>query len=155
MRMNKKKIVSAALGGYLCLMGLSVFAGEPAKSGLPAPKPGSCADTLTAEDKRMAYLVCQLLGPDGKIDGADIERGRRLFLKNCQACHGDDGMRTNLSGDFFHPVYLGKRAVEDMPTFWYQMNFGDSIRGMTAYYNELELQDMVDIAGFAQTLPDK
>lgn len=154
MKMNKKKFVPAAFGAYLCLMGFSVFAGEPKNAaGLAAPEPGSCADTLTIEDKRMAYLVCQLLGPDGKIKGADLVRGRKLFLKNCQSCHGDDGMRTNVSGDFFHPIYLGQRAVEDMPTFWYRMNFGDSIRGMTAYYNELELQEMVDIAGFVQTLP--
>jgi hypothetical protein len=33
------------------------------------------------------------------------------------------------------------------------MNFGDKERSMAAYIDELELQDLIDIAGFAQTLP--
>jgi hypothetical protein len=40
-----------------------------------------------------------------------------------------------------------------MPTFWYQMNFGDEDRNMEAYYDELTLDEMKDIAGYAQTLP--
>ena len=56
-----------------------------------APEPGSPGDTLTREDKRMAYL--------------------------------------------------------------YQMNFGDEDRRMEAYYDEITLDEMKDIAGYAQTLP--
>ena len=33
------------------------------------------------------------------------------------------------------------------------MNFGDSIRGMLPYFDEIPLSEMIDIAGFAQTLP--
>ena len=117
-----------------------------------APAPGSPGDTLTREDARMAYLVYKLLGKDGKIKGANLKRGAKLFYQNCRPCHGEDGRRTNVNPSGT-PVYIGQRAREDMPTFWYQMNFGDEDRKMEAYYDEIPLEDMKDIAGYAQTLP--
>lgn len=116
------------------------------------PEPGSEGDTLTIVDKRMAYLVYKLLGKDGKIKGANLERGAKLFYQNCRPCHGEDGRRTNFNPGGA-PEYIGIRARNDMPTFWYQMNFGDDGRNMEAYIDEIELDDMRDIAGFAQTLP--
>ena len=117
-----------------------------------APAPGSEGDTLTIEDKRMAYLVYKLLDKDGKIKGADIKRGAKLFYQNCRPCHGEDGHRIN-----FTPgqggTFIGQRARNDMPTFWHQMNFGDEERNMQAYYDEIPLDEMIDIAGYAQTLP--
>ena len=50
-------------------------------------------------------------------------------------------------------AFIGQRARDDMPTFWYQMNFGDEDRRMEAYYDEITLDEMKDIAGYAQTLP--
>lgn len=118
-----------------------------------APEPGSEGDTLTIEDKRMAYLVYKLLGKDGKIKGANLERGSKLFYQNCRPCHGEDGRRVNVTPTEARPTYIGERARYDMPTFWYQMNFGDDARNMEAYFDEIPLDEMVDIAGFAQTLP--
>lgn len=119
---------------------------------LNPPAPGSEGDTLTREDARMAYLVYKLLGKDGKIKGANLKKGAKLFYQNCRPCHGEDGRRVNFNpmGD---PAFIGKRAREDMPTFWYQMNFGDDERGMEPYIDELTLDEMKDLAGFAQTLP--
>ena len=117
-----------------------------------APEPGSPGDTLTCEDKRMAYLVYKLLDKNGKIRGANLKRGAKLFYQNCRPCHGEDGHRIN-----FNPMgeaaFIGQRARDDMPTFWYQMNFGDEDRRMEAYYDEITLDEMKDIAGYAQTLP--
>lgn len=117
-----------------------------------APEPGSPGDTLTREDKRMAYLVYKLLDKKGKIKGANLKRGAKLFYQNCRPCHGEDGHRIN-----FNPMgeaaFIGQRARDDMPTFWYQMNFGDEDRRMEAYYDEITLDEMKDIAGYAQTLP--
>lgn len=117
-----------------------------------APEPGSPGDTLTREDKRMAYLVYKLLDKKGKIKGANLKRGAKLFYQNCRPCHGEDGMRVNVNPSG-RPIYIGQRAREDMPTFWYQMNFGDEDRNMEAYYDEITLDEMKDIAGYAQTLP--
>ena len=117
-----------------------------------APEPGSPGDTLTREDKRMAYLVYKLLDKNGKIKGANLKRGAKLFYQNCRPCHGEDGMRVNVNPSG-RPIYIGQRAREDMPTFWYQMNFGDENRNMEAYYDEITLDEMKDIAGYAQTLP--
>ena len=118
----------------------------------PAPAPGSPGDTLTREDARMAYLVYKLLDKNGKIKGANLKRGAKLFYQNCRPCHGEDGHRINFN-PMGEPAFIGQRAREDMPTFWYQMNFGDEDRRMEAYYDEITLDEMKDIAGYAQTLP--
>lgn len=125
---------------------------KDAAQALNAPEPGSPGDTLTREDKRMAYLVYKLLDKNGKIKGANLKRGAKLFYQNCRPCHGEDGMRVNVNPSG-RPIYIGQRAREDMPTFWYQMNFGDEDRNMEAYYDEITLDEMKDIAGYAQTLP--
>ena len=127
-------------------------ASKDAAQAVNAPEPGSPGDTLTREDKRMAYLVYKLLDKKGKIKGANLKRGAKLFYQNCRPCHGEDGHRIN-----FNPMgeaaFIGQRARDDMPTFWYQMNFGDEDRRMEAYYDEISLDEMKDIAGYAQTLP--
>lgn len=127
-------------------------AAKDAAQAVNAPEPGSPGDTLTREDKRMAYLVYKLLDKNGKIKGANLKRGAKLFYQNCRPCHGEDGMRVNVNPSG-RPIYIGQRAREDMPTFWYQMNFGDEDRNMEAYYDEITLDEMKDIAGYAQTLP--
>ena len=157
----RAKYIIVALA--FALYGVTVFAGNtpgttqaaPAKDAAlvkDAPAPGSPGDTLTREDKRMAYLVYKLLDKKGKIKGANLKRGAKLFYQNCRPCHGEDGHRINFNpmGD---PAFIGQRARNDMPTFWYQMNFGDEDRNMEAYYDELTLDEMKDIAGYAQTLP--
>lgn len=141
---------------YGLLSGLAA-AGEAAPEGagapqVEAPAPGSPGDTLTREDARMAYLVYKLLDKNGKIKGANLKRGAKLFYQNCRPCHGEDGRRVNVNPSG-KPTYIGERAREDMPTFWYQMNFGDEERNMEAYYDEISLDEMKDIAGYAQTLP--
>lgn len=147
------------LAAYGMLLGVSAFAGDTSaktKDEKPAavkPEPGSPGDTLTREDARMALLVYKLLDKDGKIKGANLERGEKLFMQNCRPCHGNDGRRFNFSPYYEKPAFLGDRAREEMPTFWYHVNFGDSNRGMAAYIDEFTLEELIDIAGFAQTLP--
>ena len=149
-----------ALAAYGMLLGVSAFAGDTAAKPqdektvvTQKPEPGSPGDTLTREDARMALLVYKLLDKNGKIKGADIKHGEKLFLQNCRPCHGGDGRRFNFSRYYEKPAFIGDRARDDMPTFWYQINFGDEERGMEAYIDEFPLQDLIDIAGFAQTLP--
>lgn len=171
MQSFKKKFsaLGAILSAYAVLLGISATnaSGNTDKSADPrlakaktqavqsaqSPEPGSEGDTLTIEDKRMAYLVYKLLDENGKIKGANIERGAKLFYQNCRPCHGEDGMRVNLTPTESRPTYMGQRARNDMPTFWHQMNFGDEERNMEAYYDEIPLDEMIDIAGYAQTLP--
>ena len=64
-------LIALFVAGY----GLAWGDSAPAES---APAPGSEGDTLTKEDKRMAYLVYKLLDKDGKIKGANLERGYDL-----------------------------------------------------------------------------
>lgn len=145
-----------ALSVYGIFLGVSICTAQPTIQNTPPPKnapaPGSEGDTLTREDARMAYLVYKLLDKNGKITGADLKRGEKLFYQNCRPCHGEDGRRINV-GSYSAPAYIGSRARYEMPTFWYQMNFGDEERNMEAYIDEIPLDEMRDIAGYAQTLP--
>ena len=148
------------VAAYALLLGVSAFAGDTAAKpqdeksvATQKPEPGSPGDTLTREDARMALLVYKLLDKDGKIKGANIERGEELYMENCRPCHGNDGRRFNFSLYYEKPAFIGDRAREEMPTFWYQVNFGDKDRGMQAYIDEFTLEELIDIAGFAQTLP--
>jgi hypothetical protein len=145
------------VAAYGLLLGVSAFAGsdKPTENSpaLQKPEPGSPGDTLTREDARMALLVYKLLDKDGKIKGANLKRGEKLFMQNCKPCHGDDGHRFNFSNFNEPPAFIGDRARKEMPTFWYQLNFGDDDRGMQAYIDEFPLQDLIDIAGYAQTMP--
>lgn len=138
---------------YGLLLGGATFASASDSVKAEKPVPGSPGDTLTREDARMALLVYKLLDKDGKIKGANIKRGEKLFMQNCRPCHGDDGHRFNFSLYYEKPAFIGDRARDDMPTFWYQVNFGDPERSMEAYIDELTLEELIDIAGFAQTLP--
>ena len=146
-----------ALAAYGMLLGVSAFAeGDKPTEKSPVvqkPEPGSPGDTLTREDARMALLVYKLLDKNGKIKGANLKRGEKLFMQNCKPCHGDDGHRFNFSNFNEPPAFIGDRARKEMPTFWYQLNFGDDDRGMQAYIDEFPLQDLIDIAGYAQTMP--
>jgi mono/diheme cytochrome c family protein len=138
----------------LSLLCCGALLGVPTHAAGDAPTPGSEGDTLTKEDRRMAYLVYKLLDKNGKIKGANLKRGEKLFYQNCRGCHGVDGHRIDFTPNEQQSTYMGQRAREDMPTFWYQMNFGDETReGMEPFYDEIELDEMVDIAGYAQTLP--
>lgn len=157
MNMTKKIWLAFVLVAFYCLaLGNMVFAEDSTKQDTLSnkkPTPGSEADTLTREDARMAYLIYNLLDENKKIKGANLERGAELFYMNCRACHGDDGRRVNFTPTKPRPTYLGSTARNEMPTFWFLMNFGDGGRGMLAYIDEIPLEDMIDIAGFAQTLP--
>lgn len=145
------------LAAYGMLLGVLAFAevDKPTEKtpAVQKPEPGSPGDTLTREDARMALLVYKLLDKDGKIKGANIKHGEKLFMQNCRPCHGDDGRRFNFSPYYEKPAFIGDRARKEMPTFWHQINFGDKERGMEAYIDEFTLQELIDIAGFAQTLP--
>jgi len=163
MGVNKIKCLFTLLGIYGALLGTSampVFADSPAPSAKDemqvqsGPLPGSEGDTLTREDARMALLVYKLLDPDGKMKGANLQRGKKLFNQNCKACHGEEGHRLNFAHDYRKsPIFLGDRARNDMPTFWFNVNFGDDDRNMSPFIDELELDELIDIAGYAQTLP--
>lgn len=160
MGVNKIKCLFTLLAVYGTLLAISAMPalaeGDNASDSRPVndPIPGSEGDTLTREDARMALLIYKLLTPDGKLKGANIERGKKLFQQNCKACHGENGHRLNFAHDYRKPpIYIGERAREDLPTFWYQVNFGDDDRNMEAYIDEFSIEELVDIAGYAQTLP--
>lgn len=81
----------------------------------------------------------------------NLANGKKAFRETCFACHGADGRRVN-----FDPRgvrYLGTTAQDDIEVFWAMINFGDPVRGMESYQEEIPLRDLLDIAAYARTLP--
>ena len=76
--------------------------------------------------------------------------GERAFYQHCRTCHGDDGMRIDF-GTPGHPKYLAQSARLDLLRFFRIVNFGSGRMG--GFFNDIALQDLVDLTGYSMTLP--
>ncbi len=116
----------------------------PDQSGLPI----CCsADYLV----RLAEVGTYISG-DNSIEGGNIENGKQIYLDKCQDCHGESGEITDSNADD-SPTRLGQIAVDDPRRFFEVTNF--NFRDMPGYYNDLSLQELIDVMAFAQTLPEQ
>ncbi len=83
--------------------------------------------------------------------GADVTNGETLYGSACAACHGADGKTLDFGGgdgigdladanpwEFVHKVRAGQPGVAGMPS---------------ALVSGWSLQDVIDVLGYAQTLP--
>ncbi|HSQ41867.1 MAG TPA: c-type cytochrome [Fibrobacteraceae bacterium] len=82
----------------------------------------------------------------------DHVNGHKAFLQYCAECHGADGRQLNLRQEV-PPRYLAHAALGNAQKFWQAINFGLPEKGMPAYMEEANFRDLVDIVGYAQTLP--
>jgi mono/diheme cytochrome c family protein len=85
----------------------------------------------------------------------NLANGKKQFLDNCFACHGEDGRRVDFDRTPTAVRYLGTTANNDIELFWAMVNFGDNTRGMGSFEEEIPLQDLLDIAAYVRTLPVK
>jgi thiosulfate dehydrogenase len=100
---------------------------------------------------------------------ADIRNGAKLYEKECTKCHGKDGTELNFGTDQ-KPKYVGSIAVKNPWEFVHKTRFGQPGTIMPALRLRLKLsekekkmpsaietgytiQDVMDILGYAQTLP--
>jgi mono/diheme cytochrome c family protein len=100
---------------------------------------------------------------------ADIDNGKKLFQKACTKCHGYDGTELNFGTDM-KPEYVGTIAVKNPWEFTHKVRFGQPGTIMPALRLRLKLseeekhmpsgiksgntlQDVMDLLGYAQTLP--
>lgn len=87
---------------------------------------------------------------------ADVARGKQLFPM-CGACHGADGKKLNF-GKPDDPEYVGTVASENPWEFLHKVRSGQPgsnpsmPSGVETGWN---LQDVLDILAYAQTLPEK
>jgi len=89
-----------------------------------------------------------------KAIGADIEYGHDLFFWTCHMnCHGMSGQRLNF-GSPEEPEYVGTLANSNPWEVLHKIRFGNPGTPMpSAVANGWSIQDMVDVLGYAQTLP--
>jgi cytochrome c553 len=83
----------------------------------------------------------------------DAGRGARFYQTMCANCHGFDGKTINFK-DEKKPEYIGTIAQANPWEALHKTRHGQPGQVMPALI-ALEVQDMVDIVAFAQTLPAK
>lgn len=85
--------------------------------------------------------------------GADNARGQALYGSDCSSCHGADGRTLNF-GSSEQPEYVGTIAVDNPWEFLHKVWYGQPGSNMpSALVVGWSVQDVVDVLGYAQTLP--
>lgn len=88
-----------------------------------------------------------------KTARGDPKRGARFYQTICSVCHGFDGKMMNFkSAD--NPEYIGTVASENPQETLHKTRNGQPGVPMVAL-GVLDIQDLVDIVAYAQTLPAK
>lgn len=85
--------------------------------------------------------------------GADTANGGELYAATCTACHGENGQLLNF-GDADDPEYVGTIASGNPWEFFHKVLFGQPGTNMPVVFDVgWTMQDVVDVLGFAQSLP--
>jgi len=88
--------------------------------------------------------------------GGDASRGKSLF-DLCAACHGPDGKKLNFGTDK-KPEYVGTVAIENPIEFLHKARVGQPGSNppmLSALIVGWDMQKVVDVLTYAQTLPEK
>ena len=83
----------------------------------------------------------------------DLKNGARFYQTVCANCHGFDGKEINFKDDK-KPEYIGTVASENPWETLHKTRHGQPGQVMPALV-ALEMQDLVDIVAYSQTLPAK
>ncbi len=84
---------------------------------------------------------------------ANVVSGRTLYSQTCRSCHGSDGKRINF-GSREEPEYVGTLASGNPWEALHKIRFGNPGTSMpSAIAFGWSIQNMVDVLGYAQTLP--
>ncbi len=88
-----------------------------------------------------------------KIVRGNSRRGARFYQTICAVCHGFDGKEMNFkTAD--NPEYIGTVAQANPWETLHKIRFGQPGVGMVAL-DVLDIEDLVDILAYTQTLPAK
>ena len=99
-----------------------------------------------------------MLGPSRRErrqgpDTGSPTRGARFYQTVCANCHGFDGKLLNF-GEEDNPEFIGTVAQANPWETLHKVRYGQPVQPMPALI-ALEIQDMVDIVAYTQTLPAK
>ncbi len=85
--------------------------------------------------------------------GGDATQGETIYASTCTVCHGADGQLINF-GDAEEPEYLGTVAAGNPWEFIHKVLFGQPGTNMPSAYDAgWTSQEVIDLLGFAQSLP--
>jgi len=88
-----------------------------------------------------------------KVARGNPRRGAQFYQTVCAVCHGFDGKELNFK-DEKSPEYVGTVAVKNPWEALHKIRFGQPGVGMIAL-TVLDIEDLVDIVAYTQTLPTK
>jgi thiosulfate dehydrogenase len=98
--------------------------------------------------------VSPFVNADKSVKG-DPVKGKTKFSATCAACHGNDGKKINF-GDDKTPEYIGTLAADNPWEFFHKVLSGQPGEPMPSGYGMgWTLEDVANLAAFAQTLPIK
>ncbi len=84
---------------------------------------------------------------------ANVVSGKALYSQTCRGCHGSDGKRINF-GSEEEPEYVGTLASGNPWETLHKIRFGNPGTSMpSAIAGGWGIQNMIDVLGYAQTLP--
>lgn len=82
------------------------------------------------------------------LDASGIAEGQTLFLKNCQACHGDKG-QGNVGPNLTDDYWLHKGSLKDV---FYSIKYGWQEKGMKSWKEDFSPAQIAQLASFVKSL---
>jgi predicted CXXCH cytochrome family protein len=158
---RRKVLVILGVLGVLSLAAIGALYHYIVSGGMIARQKPSVVETYVAHwvvDLSIPNDVKGLKNPlSSHPDGADVEAGRGLYQKNCQACHGDDGSGKTDAGSGLYPPPLNlshaaivKRKRTDGELFYFIRN-GIRNTGMPGW--QLPDQATWQLVSYIRNLP--
>jgi mono/diheme cytochrome c family protein len=140
--------MALAMAAYMsALMGAAGFGGPAAVQTAQKPEPGGWELPATADDEKNPLTVTPVV----------LNAGKALFKKNCERCHGPEGVGDGPDAD---PEYMAdmdltnpKRADRNSDgVVFYKIWNGRKKPKMPAFKDELTKDQAWSIVAYSQTL---
>ncbi|MFN8283478.1 MAG: cbb3-type cytochrome c oxidase N-terminal domain-containing protein [Chitinophagales bacterium] len=82
------------------------------------------------------------------LGAADIDAGRKLFVSNCAACHGDKG-QGGVGPNFTDEYWLHKGSIKDV---FKSIKYGWTDKGMKAWKDDFSPTQIAQLASYVKSL---
>ena len=121
-------------------------------NGIPTQLEELTAANIKADEAKLAYLLKASDDIDENnvavMTGADLVDGRELYVKNCVACHADNGgggVGPNLTDD----KWVHKGELGDI---FYSIKYGWEEKGMRPWINDFSPKQIAQLTNYIKSL---